>query len=127
MNDERRAALPCVLGARRICRRYITSEPRVARAHPGQKKETHRQTSKRFYNTGPGIPKEEIPKVLSAFGQGSLAHTSAEGGTGLGLPIVRSLIELHGGKLDITSAEGEGTTVSISVPLVASNLEIEAA
>ena len=46
-------------------------------------------------DTGPGIPREEIPRIMQAFGQGSLAHESAEGGTGLGLPIVKSLVELH--------------------------------
>ena len=49
-------------------------------------------------DTGPGIPKDEIPKVMQAFGQGSLAHKTAEGGTGLGLPIVKNLVELHGGR-----------------------------
>ena len=44
-------------------------------------------------DTGPGIPKEEIPRVMQAFGQGSLAHQTAEGGTGLGLPIVQNLVE----------------------------------
>src|SRR6516165_2712244 len=43
-------------------------------------------------DTGPGIPKEEIPRVMQAFGQGSLAQQTAEGGTGLGLPIVQNLI-----------------------------------
>jgi two-component system cell cycle sensor histidine kinase PleC len=47
-------------------------------------------------DTGPGIPEEEIPKVLQAFGQGTLAQQSAEGGAGLGLAIVQNLIELHG-------------------------------
>ena len=44
-------------------------------------------------DTGPGIPKEEIPRVMQAFGQGSLAHQTAEGGTGLGLPIVQNLVD----------------------------------
>ena len=43
-------------------------------------------------DNGPGIPAEEIPIVLSAFGQGSIAIKSAEQGTGLGLPIVQALI-----------------------------------
>ena len=42
-------------------------------------------------DTGPGIPPEEIPVVLSSFGRGSLAHKNAEEGTGLGLPIVKGL------------------------------------
>src|SRR5690606_41181913 len=45
---------------------------------------------------GPGIPKEELPVVLSAFGQGSIAIKNAEQGTGLGLPIVQGLAALHG-------------------------------
>jgi two-component system cell cycle sensor histidine kinase PleC len=67
-------------------------------------------------DTGPGIPKEEIPKVMQAFGQGSLAHETAEGGTGLGLPIVKSLIELHGGSFELRSELGRGTEVIMVVP-----------
>lgn len=67
-------------------------------------------------DTGPGIPAEEIPKVLQAFGQGSLAHETAEGGTGLGLPIVRSLAELHGGTFDLVSELRKGTEVSVTLP-----------
>jgi two-component system cell cycle sensor histidine kinase PleC len=67
-------------------------------------------------DTGPGIPEDEIPKVLQAFGQGSLAHKTAEGGTGLGLPIVRSLVELHGGKFHLKSELRKGTEVSFVLP-----------
>ena len=67
-------------------------------------------------DNGPGIPKDEIPKVLSAFGQGSLAQKSAEGGTGLGLPIVRSLIELHGGTFELKSELRKGTHAIIRIP-----------
>jgi two-component system cell cycle sensor histidine kinase PleC len=67
-------------------------------------------------DTGPGIPKEEIPKVLQAFGQGSLAHQTAEGGTGLGLPIVRNLIELHGGSFELLSEMRKGTEAIVCFP-----------
>jgi two-component system, cell cycle sensor histidine kinase PleC len=67
-------------------------------------------------DTGPGIPKEEIPKVLQAFGQGSLAHETAEGGTGLGLPIVQSLIGLHGGSFDLQSELRKGTNALVHFP-----------
>jgi two-component system, cell cycle sensor histidine kinase PleC len=67
-------------------------------------------------DTGPGIPKEEIPKVLQAFGQGSLAHQTAEGGTGLGLPIVQKLIELHGGSFELISELRKGTEAIVSFP-----------
>ena len=67
-------------------------------------------------DTGPGIPKEEIPKVLQAFGQGSLAHQTAEGGTGLGLPIVKNLIELHGGHFELLSELRKGTEAIAYIP-----------
>src|SRR5690606_36705300 len=60
-------------------------------------------------DTGHGIPKEEIPQVLSTFGQGSLALKMNQGGTGLGLPIVKGLAELHGGRFELRSEPGRGT------------------
>ena len=57
---------------------------------------------------GPGIPEEEIPIVLSAFGQGSIAIKSAEQGTGLGLPIVQGLIAMHGGEFQLHSKLRDG-------------------
>lgn len=67
-------------------------------------------------DTGPGIPKDEIPKVMQAFGQGSLAHQTAEGGTGLGLPIVKSLVELHGGQFELLSELRKGTEAIVTLP-----------
>jgi two-component system cell cycle sensor histidine kinase PleC len=60
-------------------------------------------------DNGPGIPEDEIPVVLSAFGQGSIAIKSAEQGTGLGLPIVQGLLALHGGEFQLHSKLREGT------------------
>jgi two-component system, cell cycle sensor histidine kinase PleC len=54
--------------------------------------------------------------VLQAFGQGSLAHETAEGGTGLGLPIVQSLIELHGGTFELRSELRKGTEAIVTLP-----------
>lgn len=67
-------------------------------------------------DTGPGIPADEIPKVLQAFGQGSLAHETAEGGTGLGLPIVQSLVELHQGTFELKSELRKGTQAIVQFP-----------
>jgi two-component system cell cycle sensor histidine kinase PleC len=67
-------------------------------------------------DTGPGIPKEELPRVMQAFGQGSLAHTAAEGGSGLGLPIVKSLVELHGGVFELLSEIRRGTEAVVHLP-----------
>ena len=60
-------------------------------------------------DNGPGIPADEIPVVLSAFGQGSIAIKSAEQGTGLGLPIVQGLLAMHGGEFELHSKLREGT------------------
>lgn len=67
-------------------------------------------------DTGPGIPKEEIPRVLQAFGQGSLAQQIAEGGTGLGLPIVQNLVRLHGGTFRLRSVLRKGTEAIVRLP-----------
>ena len=67
-------------------------------------------------DTGPGIPREELPRVMQAFGQGSLAYHSAEGGTGLGLPIVKSLVELHGGHFVLQSELRIGTEAIVIMP-----------
>ncbi len=67
-------------------------------------------------DTGPGIPEEEIPIVLSSFGQGALAIKTAEQGAGLGLPIVQGLTDLHGGTFDLKSKLREGTEVTVTFP-----------
>ena len=67
-------------------------------------------------DTGPGIPESEIPRVLKSFGQGSLAQESAEGGTGLGLPITKGLTELHDGTFELKSRLRHGTEVIVSFP-----------
>jgi two-component system, cell cycle sensor histidine kinase PleC len=67
-------------------------------------------------DTGPGIPAHEIPIILESFGRGSLAVKRAEQGSGLGLPIVRGLVAMHGGEFSIQSREGEGTSVTITLP-----------
>jgi two-component system cell cycle sensor histidine kinase PleC len=67
-------------------------------------------------DTGPGIPEEEIPVVLDTFGQGTNAIKSAEQGAGLGLPIVKHLVDLHGGTFVLRSKLREGTEVVVTVP-----------
>ena len=67
-------------------------------------------------DTGPGIPEEEIPIVLASFGQGSNSIKSAEQGSGLGLPIAKNLVDLHGGTLSLKSKLRIGTEVIITFP-----------
>jgi two-component system cell cycle sensor histidine kinase PleC len=68
-------------------------------------------------DNGPGIPPEEIPIVLSAFGQGSIAIKSAEQGAGLGLPIVQALMHMHDGTFELKSKLREGTEAIACFPL----------
>ena len=67
-------------------------------------------------DTGPGIPEDEIPVVLQTFGRGSLAIKTAEQGSGLGLPIVKGLIDLHGGGFQLKSRPRAGTVVTVTLP-----------
>jgi len=67
-------------------------------------------------DTGSGIAEDEIPIVLASFGQGSNSIKSAEQGAGLGLPIAKSLIDLHGGTFTLKSKLRIGTEVIITFP-----------
>jgi two-component system cell cycle sensor histidine kinase PleC len=67
-------------------------------------------------DTGPGIPDEEIPVVMSSFGRGSLAIKTAEQGSGLGLPIVKGLVDIHNGGFQLKSKPREGTEVIVTFP-----------
>jgi signal transduction histidine kinase len=53
---------------------------------------------------------------MEAFGQLENVHTRKRAGTGLGLPIAKSLIEMHGGQLRLVSAVGAGTSAEIALP-----------
>ncbi len=67
-------------------------------------------------DTGIGITEDDIEKVLSPFGQVENAYSATYEGTGLGLPITKALIELHGGALILDSVPGVGTTATLAFP-----------
>jgi signal transduction histidine kinase len=67
-------------------------------------------------DTGIGIAPDDLGKVLQPFGQAGDIMTRKHQGTGLGLPLTKALVELHGGVLQISSALGQGTTVHIDFP-----------
>jgi two-component system cell cycle sensor histidine kinase PleC len=67
-------------------------------------------------DNGPGIPPEELPIVLSSFGQGSIAIKSAERGAGLGLPIVQALMHTHDGAFELKSKLRVGTEAVATFP-----------
>ncbi len=67
-------------------------------------------------DTGIGMSADEIPIALAPFGQVDSAMTREKTGTGLGLPIVKSTAEAHGGTIAIESTPGKGTTVRVTMP-----------
>ena len=65
-------------------------------------------------DTGVGMAEGDIPKAMAVFGQ--VHRDNSHEGTGLGLPLCKMLVELHGGSLHIESALGKGTTVYVTLP-----------
>jgi two-component system cell cycle sensor histidine kinase PleC len=76
-------------------------------------------------DTGIGMAEKDIPRALEPFGQISNTMTRAHEGTGLGLPLSKSLIELHGGHFEIKSAPGIGTAITITLPAVIDEQSVE--
>jgi two-component system cell cycle sensor histidine kinase PleC len=68
------------------------------------------------YDTGIGIDPQDIPRAMAAFGQVDASWSRRYEGAGLGLPISRALIRMHGGTLDLESQPGMGTTVTVRLP-----------
>ena len=69
-------------------------------------------------DTGIGMNEEQLDKVFEEFTQAETSISRDYGGTGLGLPISKNMTELMGGKMDVESVEGEGTTFSITIPII---------
>ena len=67
-------------------------------------------------DTGIGIADDELPKVFDRFYRSNAVRRGTEHGSGLGLGIVRELVERHGGTIDIDSEAGQGTTVIVALP-----------
>ncbi|WP_298371576.1 ATP-binding protein [Azospirillum sp.] len=70
----------------------------------------------RVTDTGIGIPQGELMQVMEPFHQVDNSHTRRYAGTGLGLPLVKSLVEMQEGRFLLTSAVGRGTTATILFP-----------
>jgi len=92
----------------------FTDRGRVTlRAVPGEGDELDFEVS----DTGPGIDAATLARLFQPFVQGDSSTRRRHGGTGLGLVIARRLAERLGGRLDVTSAPGEGSTFRVSIPL----------
>jgi hypothetical protein len=77
-------------------------------------------------DTGIGIPPDKLEAVFQEFTQVDTSTTRKVGGTGLGLPISRRLVEMHGGRLwaESTGVEGEGSAFHVELPLEARITEV---
>jgi two-component system phosphate regulon sensor histidine kinase PhoR len=78
---------------------------------------TEARVSVRDY--GPGIAPEHLPRLTERFYRVNVAQSRAEGGTGLGLALVKHILNRHGGRLTIESALGQGATFAVHLPLPA--------
>ncbi|GAB1445110.1 hypothetical protein MASR2M41_07720 [Flammeovirgaceae bacterium] len=77
-------------------------------------------------DTGVGIPADKLNRIFESFSQADASITRKYGGTGLGLTIVKQLVELQNGKVSVSSIENKGTTFSIIIPYSIGNaVEIE--
>lgn len=74
-------------------------------------------------DTGIGIPKDEIPFIFEDFFRVKSSKTAEIPGTGLGLSIVKKIVEGHHGSVEVESAEGEGTSFSVFLPLCGAGVE----
>jgi heavy metal sensor kinase len=70
-------------------------------------------------DTGIGIPAEHLPHVFDRFYRVDKGRSRTEGGTGLGLSISQSIISGHGGRIDVVSTPGQGTTCTVRLPVAA--------
>ena len=68
-------------------------------------------------DTGIGMSEEEMVRAMLPFGQNGNRLTGRHDGTGLGLPLAKAFTELHGGRLEIDSAPGIGTTMRLIIPV----------
>ena len=76
----------------------------------------------RIEDSGPGVPAEFLPRIFERFSQADGSSTRKHGGLGLGLAIVRHLVELHGGTVSAANREQGGATLTVQLPVIPARL-----
>jgi signal transduction histidine kinase len=77
----------------------------------------HGRVELRLQHTGVGIPKEELPRLFERFHRIEGQHGRTHEGTGISLALVQELARLHGGTIEVTSAPGQGSCFTVSIPV----------
>jgi len=85
------------------------------------------QVAIRVADTGAGIPADQLPTIFDLFAQGDRTLDRSEGGLGIGLTLVRSLISLHGGEIEAASeGPGRGSEFTVRLPVAAAPVSVQA-
>jgi len=83
--------------------------------------EANNQVAIEVKDDGRGISETDLPHLFERFYRPDVSRSRASGGSGLGLSIVKSLVEAHGGTIDVTSSEGHGTSFTVVLPSAAAD------
>jgi cell cycle sensor histidine kinase DivJ len=124
LEAEVEPSLPEIVGDKRACRQILLNlmsnalkfTPAGGRVVVGARRDP-RGLALYVSDTGVGISKEDLPRLGEPFFQAKSAYDRPFEGTGLGLSVVKGLAKLHGGRMDVESAEGRGTTFTVWLPL----------
>jgi signal transduction histidine kinase/ligand-binding sensor domain-containing protein/CheY-like chemotaxis protein/AraC-like DNA-binding protein len=107
--------------------RLETLEPKAIPAHIPEISPNARAVilAIEIQDSGTGIAADQLEKIFDRFYQADTSHTRQQEGTGIGLSLVRELVELHAGSISVTSQPGEGSCFSVRLPLLLAGYEEE--
>ena len=98
--------------------KYAASGKRVDIALSlGEGSDGNREARIAVRDRGPGIAPEHLPRLTERFYRVDVSESRAQGGTGLGLALVKHILNRHGGRLTIESAPGQGATFTVHLPM----------
>ena len=121
--NNRCGDIPVVIGDSNRLHQVVGNLLTNALRHGGDSAKVQISLSKRHHvvsievsDDGRGIAKEDLPHLFERFYRPDVSRSRASGGSGLGLSIVKSLVEAHGGTISVASELGEGTTFKVELP-----------